>query len=208
MPIKNLVKKEEQNHKLINITKLLRKDNVTYDVEPEVVELATLHAKIWMERWKKENGDTGKDREWKNYMGLIGQKIFELVLQQLEIPYVPNDPILDWRKEKKYDFRVPNIGTIEVKTVEHFQTYTRLIIKCIEWHDSDYAFAVKLLDKTPTQAELWGYGTNKEVHTVFTHTPKGEYPCPKWECYWQYSDKLHPTPEFFNMLKNKTEKLW
>jgi len=185
-----------------------RNEHPTFNVEPEIIEWARLHAEIWLERWKKGTQEHWTDDEERdNYIGLIGHKCFEVVLQQLEICYVHNDPVIDWRGKKYYDFKIPFIETVEIKTIDYKPNQRRLIIKCSEWHNSDYAFALKLIDKTPTKAKFVGYATNEEVLNTFTYA-ENEFPCWKNPCYWQLLENLHSASEFFNILKEKTETIW
>lgn len=178
-----------------------------FDIEPEIIQWAKLHTDIFLERWKKGNQPHwNQEQERNNYIGMIGHKIFEVVLQQFEIPYMPNDPTLDWRQKKNYDFRVPNVGTIEIKTVDFKSNQTRLLVKCAEWHDSGFCLAIKLQDETPTEATFAGYATGKEVEEF--NYAENEYPCLYYPCYWELLEKLHSANEFINMLITKTAGLW
>jgi hypothetical protein len=196
-----------------NITKMIsnegwRQKNPTFEVEPEIVSWAKLHAEFFLKRWKKGaqmHWTTNENRS--NFIGLLGQKCFELTLQQLEIPYVPNDPVMDWRKTKDYDFRIPRVGKIEVKTIDYPPNHVRLIAKCAEWHDNDYVFALKLGDETPTKAYFMGYATNKEVLKDFTYT-KYEQPCPYEAGRWSLLKNLNSASQFFQMLRDKTGQIW
>ena len=205
-------KMPEKLERISSIRKLVndeewRNEHPTFDVEPEIIEWAKLHAEIWLKRWKEGSQESwSADLERNNYIGLLGQKIFEVTLQQLEIPYVHNDPVIDWRGKKGYDFRIPFIQTIEVKTVDYHPNQRRLMIKCREWHNSDYALALKLLDEAPTKAKFVGYATGKEVN-AFTYA-ENEFPCVIAPCYWQFLEKLHSASEFFNMLTQKTKRIW
>lgn len=183
------------------------KEQPTFIVEPEIVELATLYAKIWLKRWEEGTQESwDKNRKRNNYIGLIGQKCFEITLQQLDIPYIPNDPTIDWRGKKNYDFKIPNIETIEVKTVDYQPKNRRLLIRSNQWHNSDFVLALKLLDELPTNVKFIGYATKKEVEN-FTYA-ENEFPCFKSPCYWEFLDKLHSARQFFNILKQRTEEIW
>lgn len=185
-----------------------REKNPTFDVDPEIVEIAEHYATIWLERWKKGDQPHWTEiEERNNYIGLLGQKCFEVTLQQLEIPSVYNDPTIDWRGKKNYDFRIPHVGKIEVKTVDWKANQQRLIIKRIEWHSSEFCFALKLLDQKPTRVQFMGYATCKEVDNEFTEA-NNEWPCPNAPCKWQKLEKLHSASEFFNLLKTKTATCW
>lgn len=183
------------------------KTHPTIDIEPEITELASLYAKFWLKRWKEGTQESWTEsRERNNYIGLIGQCCFEIVLQQLEAPYVYNHPAIDWRGKKDYDFRIVNIGKIEVKTVDYQENQQNLLIKCEEWHNSDYVIAIKLFNEKPTQAKFMGYATCKDVEN-FEYV-ENRQPCPYKPCYRKPLTELRSTPEFFTIIKNKTENLW
>lgn len=185
-----------------------RNANPTFELEPEIVEWAKLHADFFLERWQEGNQTHWKGNEKRNnFIGLLGQKCFELTLQDLEIPYVPNDPVIDWRTKKNYDFRVPYVGKIEVKTVDCKTNQERLIIKCTEWHSSDYIFAVKLENEKPTKIRYMGYAEKKQVTEQFNHAVN-EFPCLYDPCYWTYLNKLQSATDFFDMLMEKTALCW
>jgi hypothetical protein len=211
--MQNSARDRDEKMPLESITALIsksewRKEHPIFDVEPEVVEWARLHANMWLERWKKENRITHwpENEKRANYVGLIGHKCFELTLQQCEIPYIPNDPTIDWRGMKSYDFRVPSVGTIEIKTVDFEERQKRLLIKCSEWHDSDFVLAVKLIDELPTRAKFFGYATCEEVKRNFNRATN-EWPCKKEPCFWQLLEKLNSASAFFYMLKNAIKNL-
>mgnify|MGYP001083488238 CR=1 FL=1 len=184
-----------------------RKEHPTFNVDPEIVKLASVYTKFWLKRWKEGTQKSWTEkRERNNYIGLIGQCCFEFTLQQIEIPYVYNHPAIDWRGKKKYDFRIPYVETIEIKTVDYQPNQQRLLIKCSEWHNSDFVLALKLSDKHPTKVKFIGYATKQEVNK-FTYA-ENEFPCYESPCLWQFLTTLHPASEFFNILKKKTERIW
>jgi hypothetical protein len=186
----------ENNLKLLRDTSW-REQNPIFDVESDVVEWAKWQTEIWLKRW--ENGTQPswlENRPRNNYVGLIGQKCFEIVLQQLDVPYVPNDATIDWRGKKDYDFKIPNVGTIEVKSVDSSTSHKRVLVKCAEWHNSDYVLAVKLNDETPSLLQFVGFATKEEVQKTFTYA-EGCFPCFDAPCWWEFLEKLHPATEFF-----------
>jgi hypothetical protein len=184
-----------------------RNQNPTFTIDPEILKWARLHADIWLKRWKEGSAahwTTNEERS--NYIGLIGQKCFEIALQQLEVPYVHNDPAIDWRGKKSYDFRIPNVGTVEIKTVDYRSNQKRLIIKCSEWHNSDFVLGIKLTDELPTALQFIGYAANKDVKG-FCHAEK-VFPCFESPCYWSFLTDLKPASEFFALLTEQTQKCW
>jgi len=193
-----------------NPLKLMRDLNLrnpVFDVNPEILEWAKLHADIWLQRWRKgTQAHWTANEESTNRLGLIGHKAFEITLQQLEVPYVHNDPAIDWRGKKSYDFKIPCLGTVEIKTVDYKSNQQRLLIKKTEWHNSDYVLAIKLSDKTPTVLRFVGYATMEDVENF--NVADGKSPCPNAPCLWEFLEDIRPANEFFDMLKQKTEGLW
>jgi len=192
-----------------NITELIansewRKANPTFEVESNIVKWANFQAKIWLEPLKySAHTHWTEEEERNNYFGLLGEKCFELTLIQMDIPHIYNEPLIEWSPKKPYDFKIPKIETIQVKTVDYPENDRRVLVKCEEYHNEDYVLALKLLDAKPEKIKFMGYATRKEVLETFTHA-KNEFPCEKAPCYWQFLNKLHSASDFFNMLREKT----
>jgi hypothetical protein len=195
MPIENILKMIENES--------WRQRNPTFEIEPEILEMATLQAKFFLKRWKKTNSvlhwTQGEARN--NYVGLIGQLCFELTLAQLDIPVIPNNATVDWRSKKDYDFKIPHVGTVEIKTTDYPQNHTRMMIKKAEWHDSDFAFAIKLADALPTKAWFMGYATRREINAEF-EDGTGTHICPNAPAKWRFLKDLHSSADFFQYAKN------
>jgi len=197
---------------LINEMKLVRTNiangKTVYDIEPEILKWAMFQAEAWLKELTEWSPTyQGIDRKAKLFSGLLGQKIFEITLQQFEIPYIPNDPVINWTSTKKYDFRVPHVGTIEVKTRESEPYKTDVLVKCSEWHRSDYLVALKLNDPKPETATIAGYATCQEVEHDFTYC-ENKKPCLYEPCYLQDLNKLRNANEFLKMLHTRTAPLW
>ncbi|NLB74855.1 MAG: hypothetical protein GX799_00085 [Crenarchaeota archaeon] len=199
MPIQNTLK-------LIR-DKTLNLKSPVFDINPEIIDWAKLHVDIWLQRW-----NSGTHPHWKtgeennNRLGLIGHKCFEVALQELEVPYVSNDPTIDWRSKKAYDFRIPGVGTVEIKTVDFKTNLQRLIIKRSEWHDSDFVLALKVADEKPTSLQFVGYATREDVMQF--NVADGKTPCPNAPCFWEFLEDLRPAKDFFAMLQQKTKGFW
>jgi hypothetical protein len=103
-------------------------------------------------------------------MGLIGQKAFEIILQKELIPYIPNDPLTSRVYYKNYDFYIPNIGTVEIKTIPSYGW--NAIIKQSEWHGNDFMVAWQMGKE---ELNMIGWLTKKEVES-YPITPKGAAP--------------------------------
>jgi hypothetical protein len=184
-------------------------EELFYKVEPEVIKWARLHAQFFIDRYKEAAEDLHwpEEDERKNYIGMMGHKCFDLTLTQFEIPKVPNDPVVKWLWKRPYDFWIPKVGTVEVKTVDYQPNMKRLIIKESEWHKCDWVVGVKLLDKLPTKVKIVGVAHKDEVEKDFTFTERGEFPCFKASCYWRLLKDLAPAIPFFDtMIKLTTPK--
>jgi hypothetical protein len=136
--------------------------NPLYLVEPELQEYSRLHAKFFLQRYHAGKGEHYSENEQKNaVLGIAGQKVFELLLQKLEIPYVPNDPIIDQRLTKDYDFKIPRLGKIEVKTLDYY--CKRLLVKPSEWHENDYVVVIQTTSDTGELFKMAGWIEGRKV---------------------------------------------
>ena len=201
MPIKSLVKKEEQNHKFVNITKLLRKDNLTYDVETEIFLYARKVAEWWIKRYEQRHPNIHWKRgEKKNaFFGLLGQIVFEVVLDQKEIFHVSNNPLIEWNPNKPYDF-LTKIGSIEVKTYPSYATKFQVKVK--EWHKSDFVIAQKFY--SPNIVSICGWLTGKQVEKL-PISKKGEYYTPEADAYQcELTETNTDIEALFEKLREKT----
>lgn len=172
---------------------------IVYEVEPELIEWAHLHAKFYIQRYKEGKGNHwGQEEKRTDFVGLIGQKIFDLMLQQLAVPKDHNDPVLDWRLEKDYDFNIANFGTIEAKCFDHNRR--KVLVKLSEWHGNDYLVVFKLQDKEPKTVNMMGYLTRKEVEKL-PISRKGEVYTPYADAYICDFDELNPSNKFIKMLE-------
>lgn len=136
-----------------------------YHIEKEFMKWVILHSQFFLERYKQGLGRHWTKNETKTTrIGLAGQKAFELLLQLMEIPYVPNDPVIDQRLEKDYDFLIPTLGKIEVKTYDHY--CRKVLIKPSEWHGNDFLVVWKFRDENGKSLQMIGWLTKEEVEAV------------------------------------------
>jgi len=192
-------------------------DSLFYELEPETLEVAKLYANFYIRRYeeegkklKKENpqkfescvkrrrfnpdGTLPPERKMHQLRMGITQKAFEITLQQLQIPYIPNDPTIDWRPKSykledpldkttkfSYDFYIPFFGRIDIKSSTLKDPVVRINCREFERENPDYVVAYMILDiKQPKWLKLLGYLTNSEVRR---YKPKGKgyrkyYPIP------------------------------
>ncbi|MCW4003639.1 MAG: hypothetical protein NWE95_06990 [Candidatus Bathyarchaeota archaeon] len=195
--------------KLINAfiqAETIEQGHPLYLIEREFQEWVKLHAEFFLQRYRQAQMAHFKQNETANArLGLCGQKAFELLLQLMEVPYVPNDPIIDQRLQKDYDFLIPTLGKIEVKTIHHY--CRKLIVKLSEWH-SNNLLIVWQMNEPETQLKMIGWlnRTQVEAHTV---TRKGETK------YNPYSDayiidimELNPADTLIEKLKETKRKFF
>lgn len=178
-------------------------DQPIYFVEPELLEWAKLHADFYIQRYRQGLGTHwNQEDERTTYVGLLGQKIFDVLLQQLEIFAIHNDPVIDWRRKKQYDHNVHDLGTVEVKTFDHYCKYA--LVKLSEWHKNDYLVVFKFEDREPTKVTMVGYLTGKEVESL-PIARKGQYTFSQLaNCYYVKLDDpcIHKASEFIQKLLN------
>lgn len=189
--------------KLRNLKYLLQKPFdeavLIYNVESELIKWARLHAEFYIQRYEEEPEKHWKKGEKRNtFLGLMGQKIFDVVLQQLGVPKDHNDPVIDWRLEKDYDFKVPDFGTIEVKCFDYW--HEKVLIKVSEWHHNDYAVIFKFVDQGPTEVQMRGWLTREQVESLpISRKGQTKY-TPLADAYITDFDKLNPSNKFIKML--------
>jgi hypothetical protein len=149
----------------------VEKGSPIYEIEREFQQWVILHADFILARYEENplNHFKSNNERENARLGLCGQKAFELLLQLLEVPYVPNDPIIDQRLQKDYDFIVPTLGKIEVKTEKHYAK--KVLVKISEWHHDDYLVAWQM-NQAETHLNMIGWQTKAQVeaHPI---TPKG-----------------------------------
>lgn len=113
-------------------------------------------ASVLLSRYtQKRNIHWNKNEKKNALMGMAGQTAFQKVLEYLKIPYEMDNPIATTRKP--YDFKI-SLGTIEVKTVNHYSR--KVIIKISEWHGNDYLIVWQV---TENGIRLIGWLTQQEV---------------------------------------------
>jgi hypothetical protein len=198
---KEKYKRSKRVHRLVKF----EDGHAIYDVEPEVPLWAAMHAKFIVDRYRaRPNRHWEEDEAPNSFTGFLGQKLFDIILQQYNVPNDRNDPIIEnWYYEKPYDFIIPNFGTIEVKTFGYGRR--KVLIKKSEWHGNDYIVAFRFMDRQPKKVEMMGWLTKDEVEHLLI-SKKGEeidgicY-TPKADAYTADFNQLRPAEEFIEMLK-------
>jgi len=122
----------------------------------------------------------------------ITQKAFEITLQQLQIPYIPNDSTIDWRPNRyeledpldkttkfSYDFYIPFLGKIDVKSATLKKPYVNINCREFNRENPDFVVAYQILNlNKPKWLKLVGFLRNSEVREYDTRR-KGT-----WREYW------------------------
>jgi hypothetical protein len=107
-------------------------------------------------------------------------KAFEMALQQLQIPYVHNDPMIGWRPEldkvqedvpaTKFssDFWVPLIGRVDVRNATPDNPTVSINVEFFDRENPHYVIAYKILDMTePRWLELSGFMYRSEIRRQY-----------------------------------------
>jgi len=171
------------------------------EIEPETLEVAKLYAEFYVKRCEqvgkmlKErdpkkfeyyvkkgwwgfnlDGTLPEDRIQHQRRMRITQKAFEIALQQLQIPYIPNDPAIDWRplRERKdpletttkfrYDFYIPFFGEIDIKNATLEKPAVSINDKDFGEENPEFVITYQILDMNePRWLKLAGFLSNSEV---------------------------------------------
>ncbi|MCL2642075.1 MAG: hypothetical protein FWD52_00950 [Candidatus Bathyarchaeota archaeon] len=101
-------------------------------ISPQVMAIE-LSVEIFMTRYERDDAELktlgSKKRIAKLKQvrdGLIAEKTFDLILQNMALPHNYPEPLRDWRTTKTApfvqarDFDIPNFGTVEVKSVTEY----------------------------------------------------------------------------------------
>jgi len=154
----------------------IEEGNPLYIIEREFMQWVILHAQFFLERYAEGKGAHWKENERENTrIGLCGQLAFSLLLEALEVPNVENSPVIDQRLKKDYDFKVPTLGKIEVKTYKHY--CKKVLINTDEWHGNEYLVVWKFREDTTNEEygslQMVGWLTKEEVEATPT-IPQGK----------------------------------
>ena len=205
-----MVDKRGEKMKIENVLKKTaretwHKKQVVFNVNSDTIEVAKLYAEFFIKRYGSEkSGHWKKDERWNTYMGLLGQKIFDIQLQELGVPNDRNDPVIDWRGIKNFDFYIPEIGTVEVKTFNY--RHKKVLIKVSEWHSNDYVVVYQFKDSLPKRVNMMGWLTRKQVEKL-PISKKGSHFTPIADGYITDFDSLKPAYEFIFKLEKIAKKL-
>jgi len=166
------------------VTKTIKEPKTEMEIPREIVEYAKYVNKVVSPRTvKKIESDKGE-------MGLLGQEIFNGMLLNLKVPNLYANPIYEEcdvfrkMKGKHFDFCIPPIGHIGVKTTPEGSTYRRFLANVDRWKNEihDIAVAIKIENLGSLKAYFSGWLYAKEVESLPTHEfKKGE-----GKAYWTY----------------------
>lgn len=163
-------------------------------LEPEALRIARDYADFYINRYEAE-GKRLKEEEPEKFdylvkkrrynrdgtlpenrrqhqlrMGLT-QKAFELFLQQIQVPYIPNDPTVDWRKKFPFDFCIPMFGKIDIKSALSNNPFVNINCREFEKENPDCVVAYMILDMSkPRWLKMLGYMLSSEIRK---YEPRG-----------------------------------
>ncbi len=199
--------------------------------EADVKQLIWLYTEFWCQRYEqgfncnypmyqemlRYNHITPKGEitpsKIKNFiMGHIGETVFDLLLQWMQVPHFYPSPVIDWRKERvKADFFIPSLGKVEIKSCT--KEDPKININCSNWN-SEYphiTVPVKLLDYIPnvksrreygfhiTYCEVGGFWTAKEIEEIVNQDE------PHW--HLDTKDVTHNWNELRDLLSKAKENM-
>ena len=142
-------------------------EDVEKDFQEWVMQNATILLQKYKERSPEKHWKKGEEKNMR--LGMCGQLAFQHLLDYLHLSYNADDPS---QPVKPYDFKL-SIGTVEIKTYDHYCKYT--IVKESEWKGNDFVVVWKFTDETQNHLALKGWLTKQEVES-YPIIPKGECP--------------------------------
>lgn len=146
------------------------------ELSNDLAALNKAYAELFVQRYKDDpRGDfkTEMDARAKR-IGLIGQRMFQSLLNQYRIPYIHDEPAFKFQEDRLVsDFMIPGFGSIEVKTRPFYTKpglKTDMIIvnqklwdNCVEHqHIPNFVICLRL-NEAETTAEVMGYAHGSEV---------------------------------------------
>jgi len=176
---------ELKNLTLQIISETLEEPVLRVLIEHEVIELASFIHELTKKRSRKNiEGRLGKS-------GWLGQELFNGILLQNKISNLYANPIYEdqevFRKisDKHFDFFIPTLGYLSVKTVPEGARKTRFMANVDQWRDEvhDYAVAIKIESLEDSKAWLYGWLYESEVESLPIHDFGGG------NAYWTYLDR-------------------
>lgn len=176
------------------------------EIADDLMEIHEAYANLLIERYKKDrrlNFATGGQDETDGRLGIIGQRLFQSLLNELRVPYIHDDPTFIFPTERlvSADFIVPRFGSIEIKA-RPANTDTMIIKKSLwDTHVKNNAIPdyviVLMIDTNECTAEIVGYEHGKEINKL----PNAPYICKYAPCYSKLYADLHPFRELDKALK-------
>ena len=130
-------------------------------------------------------------------IGVIGQILFQSLLQELKIPHLVDYPIFNLPEHRIFvDFIIPGFGSIEVKSFPKHAEY--FIVKKRLWDAMtkipDYVIAIRVISDSLGKIE--GYLLGSEVAGL----PRNSDICRYEECYATPFTNLKPFKELVPKL--------
>ena len=122
------------------------------------------------------DGSLKEETRWRQLRAGVTVKAFEIALQQLQIPYVHNDPMIDWRPESEkepedelaikfsFDFWVPFVGRIDVRNATPDNPKVNINVEFFNKENPHYVVAYQILDMIePRWLRLSGFMYRSEI---------------------------------------------
>jgi len=156
----------------IMVPESVEKGTPAYLADQEFQRWVIENSSVVLQRYKQSQSKLHwtKNQEKNALIGFSGQLAFERLLQYLKIPYDTDEPTE--RIRKPFDFKL-SIGTVEVKSYDHYCQYT--IIKQSEWKGNDFVVVWQYTDNTYERIILKGWLRKAELES-YPIIPKGQCP--------------------------------
>ncbi|MDH5687763.1 MAG: hypothetical protein OEZ48_07880 [Candidatus Bathyarchaeota archaeon] len=177
----------------------IKLEGLFQDIEPETIKTAKDYAEFCIgqyenyckriqtvspERFERlveigecdRDGTLEEETRWRQLRMGVSLKAFEISLQHLQIPYVLNDPLVDWRPESEkepedepstklpFDFWVPLVGRIDIRNATPENPQVNISVDAFNRENPHYVIAYQVLDMIkPRWLKLSGFMYRSEV---------------------------------------------
>jgi hypothetical protein len=135
------------------------------------------------------DGSLKEETRWRQLRMGVTLKAFEISLQQLRIPYVLNDPLVDWRPEAEreledepstkfpFDFWIPLMGRIDIRNATPDNPQVNINVEVFNRENPHYVIAYQILDVIkPRWLKLSGFMYRSEVKKEYEPVHLAERP--------------------------------
>jgi len=142
------------------------------EIEADLAIIHWAYAKLLLQRYARLPRTDFKEGGWRDEVstreGVVGQRIFQSLLNEWRVPYIHDDPVFEFKEHRTFhDFVVPSFGSIEIKTFGKNDRHFVVKRELWQWEKEmngvpDYVIALRLTGKNVAKVEGWLHGSEVE----------------------------------------------